>query len=135
MAPKYEIRRDKQAQTIYFQVTGSIDLATMKQIDAEYRRATDAFYDRQHVVLADMRGLQPMVEEVASVLGGMIGYGRAHGAVRCAHLSDHVVQKLQAARLARQSTPGDTVTVDVVSVQEAERVLDEARAKLQSGAA
>jgi len=37
------------------------------------------------------------------------------------------VKKLQAARLAREHSPDDDVTVNVVSLEEANKVLEEAR--------
>jgi hypothetical protein len=51
------------------------------------------------------------------------------------HLSDDSVARLQAARLARQASPYDDSTFDVVSLDEAEKVLTELRLKLRAGAA
>jgi hypothetical protein len=65
-----------------------------------------------------------------SALGYEIGYAREHGVVLCAHLSDDTVQRLQARRVARHSSPADNVTVDVSSIQEARRVVDEAKGRV-----
>lgn len=87
----------------------------------------------KHMVIADMRGMKPLHPPVAKLLGEAIGYGRRNGAVLCAHVSDHTVQRLQAARVARENSPTDDVTVDVSSVSEAERVVAEARSRLEDG--
>jgi hypothetical protein len=81
-------------------------------------------------VLADMRGMRPTHPDVAAILGAEIGYARERGCVRCAHLSDDTVQRIQAARVARLASPGDDVTVIVGTVSEGERVLEEARREL-----
>jgi len=69
----------------------------------------------------------------AKLLGDAIGYGRRNGCVLCAHISDHTVQRLQAARVARENSATDDITVDVSSVDEAERVVSEARSRLDDG--
>jgi hypothetical protein len=113
-------------------MSGIFDEAAMRDWAGRYRRATDAFGGRPHLVLADMRGMKPTHPQVAAILGDEIGYARRNGCVRCAHLSDDSVQRMQAARVARMASPGDDVTVTVNSVAEAERVLDEARRELQA---
>jgi hypothetical protein len=85
------------------------------------------------MVVADMRGMKPLHPPVAKLLGEAIGYGRKNGAVLCVHISDHTVQRLQASRVARENSPTDDITVDVSSLEEAERVLDEARSRLDDG--
>ena len=87
----------------------------------------------KHMVIADMRGMKPLHPPVAKLLGEAIGYGRRNGAVLCAHVSDHTVQRLQAARVARENSPTDDITVDVSSVAEAERVVSEACSRLDDG--
>jgi hypothetical protein len=82
------------------------------------------------MVIADMRGMKPMDPTVANMLGAEIHYARRHGVVLCAHVSDHTVQRLQARNIARQNSPSDDVTVDVASAEEAMKVLDEARSRL-----
>jgi ATP-dependent helicase YprA (DUF1998 family) len=109
---------------------GKFDARTMREFADEYVKATETYQGKAHVVLADMRGMLPLQPEVAHIMGQGIGFGRANGAKRCAHLSDDTIQRLQAARIARLSSPNDTVTVDVVSLEEAEAVLVEARRSL-----
>jgi hypothetical protein len=74
------------------------------------------------MVVADMRGMKTL-HPSAELMGAEIGYARRHGAVLCAHISDNTVQGLQAARVARQNSTTDDVTVDVDSPEEAERVV------------
>ncbi len=130
MKKEVEVRIDKAKLTVYAKMSGVFAEADMVEWAAEYRKATDSFQGRPHLVLADMRGMKPTHPDVAAILGAEIGYARQNGCVRCAHLSDDTVQRLQAARVARMSSPGDDVTVVVGTVQEAERVLEEARREL-----
>ncbi len=102
----------------------------MKEWAEAYKAATDSYGGGKHLVLADMRGLKPATPEVAEIMGEAIGYARSRGVACCAHLSDSSIQRLQTARLAREASPHDDVTTDVVSPEEAERVLEEARARL-----
>jgi len=60
----------------------------------------------------------------------MIAATRKDGVVLCAHISDHTVQRLQLQRVAREISAYDDITVDVVTLDEAHRVLGEARLKL-----
>lgn len=94
-----------------------------------YLAATRSYGGGNHLVLADMRGLKPADPAAAEVMGSAIGYARAHGVACCAHISDSTVARLQARRLAREASPEDDVTIDVVSLEEAEQVLEEARAR------
>ncbi|HEX7118640.1 MAG TPA: hypothetical protein VF212_07630 [Longimicrobiales bacterium] len=95
-----------------------------------YIAATDSYGGGSHVVLADMRGLKPAGAEAAEIMGKAIGYARSRGVVCCAHISDSTIARLQAARIAREASPNDDVTTDVVSIDEAELVLAEARARI-----
>ncbi|MFO7177103.1 MAG: hypothetical protein DIU78_000250 [Pseudomonadota bacterium] len=126
----FRIANDVGNRTIRLRMTGEYDLSGMQRLAQELRRATDEYANRSHLILADMRGMLPLAPEVAHVFGELIAYTRHHGVVRCAHLSDDTVQKLQASRLGRQSTPKEDLTVNVASLDEAERVLAEMRAKL-----
>ncbi len=102
----------------------------MKEWADAYIAATDAYAGGPHLVLADMRGLKPAGPESAEIMGNAIAYARTRGVACCAHLSDSTIQRLQTARLAREASPHDDVTTDVVSPEEAERVLEEARVRL-----
>ncbi len=102
----------------------------MKEWAETYVAATDSYGGGRHVVLADMRGLKPAGAEAADIMGNAIGYARARGVACCAHISDSTIARLQAARLAREASADDDVTTDVVSLEEAERVLEEARARI-----
>lgn len=130
MRGSFKIVNDRALRTIRLRMTGEYAASDMQGMADELRRVTDEYGDEHHMILADMRGLAPLKSDVASLFGELIAYTRQHGVVCCAHLSDDTVQKLQAARLGRQSSIDDDLTVDVVSLEEAERVLAEARSRL-----
>src|SRR5690242_651644 len=113
MKGRFEIRDDRAKRTVYLKMTGIFMEEEMVAWCTEYRRITESYRDRAHLVLADMRGMKAAHPDVAKLMGAEIGHARQHGAVRCAHVSDDTVQRLQVARVARQHSPGDDVTVDV----------------------
>lgn len=133
MDAKTTIKFDIKKRTVWMTMTGIYDEDSMRAACAEMRAATQAFRGQDHIYLADMRGMKPTHPNTAALLGEAIGWSRRNGVVLCAHVSDDTVQRLQAARVARQTTPGDNITVDVSSLSEAERVLVEARERLLSG--
>jgi hypothetical protein len=120
-------------RTIRLRMMGAFDVRSMTRFADEYRRVSNEYGGRSHLVLADMRGMAPIESSVAAIFGESIAYSRRHGVVCCAHLSDDTVQRLQASRLARSSSEYDDTTVDVVSVEEAESLLAEHRAELLAG--
>jgi hypothetical protein len=133
MKPRFEILPAAGERTIRLRLSGDFDVATMKRFLDDYKRVTQPFAGSAHLVLADLRGMNPTSPDVAAILGEAIEYSRAAGVVCCAHLSDDTITQLQAARLARKSSPHPGVTVDVASREEAERLLEEARAGLDLG--
>jgi len=133
MKPRFEISDAGEERTIRVRMIGQFDLRTMNDFAREYRRVSRVYAGTPHMVLADMRGSQPATPEVAAVLGETIEFSRQNGVVCCAHLSDDTVQRLQAARLARQIAISSDITFDVVSLEEAERVLAERRQQLLAG--
>lgn len=133
MKPRFEISDAGEERTIRVRMIGQFDLRTMQEFALEYRRVSRVYAGTPHMVLADMRGSQPSSPEVAKLLGETIEFSRQNGVVCCAHLSDDTVQRLQAARLARQITISSDITFDVVSLEEAERVLAEKRQQLLAG--
>jgi hypothetical protein len=70
-----------------------------------------------------MRGMKTLRLPVANIMSAEIRHAREHGASLFAQLSDDTVQRLQLRRVVRQSVGGDDITVDVVSYEEAQRVL------------
>jgi hypothetical protein len=126
----YEVRNDETTRTIYVRMSGLLREEEMSAWAQEYRRVTDAYEGGRHLVLADMRGMLASSEAVAEMMRDAIAYARKRGVTCCAHLSDSAIQRLQAARIAREASEGDDVTVNVVSLEEANRVLDEARRRL-----
>jgi hypothetical protein len=131
MKPVSELRVDLVGRTVYVRMHGIFNEEDMKEWSKHYReKATKAFRGIKHMVIADMRGMRPSALHVAKIMGDEIGYARLHGVVLCAHMSDHTVLRLQAARVARQNSPDDDVTVDVTSLEEAHAVIEEGRARL-----
>jgi hypothetical protein len=134
MKPRFEILPATDERTIRLRLSGDFDIATMKQFLERYKRDSLPLAGSPHLILADLRGMNPTSPEVAAILGDAIEYSRAAGVVCCAHLSDDTITQLQAARLGRKSSPHSDVTVDVATREEAERLLDEARAHLDVAA-
>ena len=126
----YEISNDIPKSVITFRASGVIRLDEMRTAVGLYTKATDSYKNRGHFLLADMRGMSALAPQVAAVMGEAIGYGRGHGVALCAHLSDSGIVRLQSGRLAREVSPNDKGTVDVVSVEEAWRVFEERRPML-----
>jgi hypothetical protein len=123
----YSVKNEPSQRTIYIRMEGVFDEKQMRELSRLYLEATAYYKGTAHLVLADMRGMHIASLEVAKILGEAIGEARRLGVACCAHVSSSTVQKLQAARLAREHSPDDDVTVNVVSVEEANKVLEEAR--------
>ncbi len=132
MKGQYEMTNDARQRTIRIAMRGKFDAKGMRTWADEYRHLTDSYNGQAHLVLADMRGMTPSLPEVGHILGEAIGYARSHGVACCVHISDDTVQRLQVARMARQASPQDDRTIDVSSLEEAERVLAEKRRILGS---
>jgi len=128
----FEVKIDFAKRTIYTRMKGLFSDASMQAWAEVYKRETDRFGGRRHMVIADMRGMRALYPSVGAILAGTIAYARRNGVVLCAHITDDIVQRLQAKRLARQNSLADEVTVDVASIEEAKRVLDEARSRLDN---
>jgi hypothetical protein len=128
----FNINVDRLRRTISFRASGVIQLEELKRLFEEAKWATDLL-GGEHIVLADMRGLGVFTPECAKLFGEIIRYGRERGGVCCLHLSDSSVARLQTARLAREVSPHDTVTINVVSLEEAERVIEERYRSLRRG--
>src|SRR5690349_10316095 len=126
----FEVRAELSKRTIFTRMTGLFTEFEMRSWARHYREATDRFHGLKHMVISDMRGMKAVHPMIAAIMGAEIAYGREHGVVLCAHVSDDTVQRLQARRLARMNSSSDDVTVDVTSVEEGQKVLDEARAKI-----
>jgi hypothetical protein len=129
----FSVRNEPSERTIYIRMEGIFEEPQMRELSRLYLEATETYQGQPHLVLADMRGMHIASLEVAKLLGDAIGAARKMGVACCAHVSSSTVQKLQAARLARENSPDDDVTVNVVSLQEAHKVLEEARLWLGSG--
>jgi hypothetical protein len=117
-------------RTIAVRLTGVISVEEMKDFAAQYQAATDSYDGQPHLVLADMRGMKTNAPATVGILQRAIAYARSRGVVCCAHISDDTVARLQMARIAREVAAGDDVTVDVVSIDEANAVLQEKRFEL-----
>jgi hypothetical protein len=126
----YEVALDLPNRTLFTRMTGLFSESDMHAWAKEYHEATERFQGRKHMVIADMRGMKTVHPSIANIMGAEISHAREHGVVVCAHLSDDTVQRLQARRIARQNSPDDNVTVDVSSIQESRKVIDEARDRI-----
>jgi hypothetical protein len=127
----YEVTINRGKRLITFRASGRLSMEEMSQVFEEAKRSTDAYKGEPHIVLADMRGLAVLTEDKQKVFGDIIRYGREHGCVTCVHLSDSSIARLQHARLARENSPYDDATINVVSIEEADRVIQEKQAKVQ----
>jgi hypothetical protein len=131
----YSIRNVAYERTIYIRMSGRFDVSLMRAFAAEYRQATDTYDGHDHLVLADMRGLSPLLPEVGRIFAASVGYARAHGVICCAHLSDDATQKWQAVRLARQDKPTNDVTINFATTTEALAALEELRKQFRKSTA
>ncbi|WP_240672695.1 hypothetical protein [Corallococcus coralloides] len=105
----------------------------MKEYVAVYKKATDSYGGGRHLVLADMRGLRPLEPESAKLFSEIVDHGRKNGCAMCAHVSDSTIARLQTARVASEASPNDDITVDCVSLEEAQNQLAKARVRLLNG--
>jgi hypothetical protein len=135
MKADFVVENDSARRTIFTSMKGIFRSEDMQAWARKYREATESYGGRSHLVIADMRGMKTAHPLVARIMGEEIGHARANGVVLCAHVSDDTVQRLQAARVARQHSSVDDVTVDVSSLEEAEQACDEVRTRLNQSAA
>jgi hypothetical protein len=124
---QFSVKSEPSERTIYVRMAGFFEESEMKQFIQLYMEATASYEGKPHVVLADMRELQISSLDVSKLLGDAIGKARQQGVTCCAHLTSSTVVKMQMARLAREHSQGDDVTVNVGSLEEANKVLSEAR--------
>lgn len=124
---QFSVKNEPSERTIYVRMAGFFEESEMKQFIQLYMEATASYDGKPHVVLADMRELQISSLDVSKLLGEAIGKARQQGVTCCAHLTSSTVVKMQMARLAREHSPGEDVTVNVGSLEEANKVLAEAR--------
>lgn len=124
---QFSVRNETSERTIYLRMAGFFEESEMKEFIRLYLEATESYGGRPHLVLADMRELQISSLDVSKLLGEAIGKARQRGVTCCAHLTSATVVKMQMARLAREHASGDDVTVNVGSLEEARKVLAEAR--------
>jgi hypothetical protein len=123
----YSVRNDTSERTLYLQMEGFFEENEMKAFVQLFLEASESYAGKPHLVLADMRELQISSLDVSKLLGDAIGKARQQGVTCCAHLTSSTVVKMQVARLAREHSHGDDATVNVSSLEEANKVLAEAR--------
>jgi hypothetical protein len=124
---QFSVKNEPSERTIYVRMAGFFEESEMKEFIRLYLEATASYGGKPHVVLADMRELQISSLDVSRLLGDAIGKARQQGVTCCAHLTSSTVVKMQMGRLAREHSHGDDVTVNVGSLEEANKVLAEAR--------
>lgn len=125
-----EVENHQRLRTIYITLRGYVRQPDLLAWAARYRDATNEYRGQPHMVLADMLGMSALGAVGVVILRDAICYGRARGVVRCVHLSDSGTARLQALRLVREVSPQDDITVEAVSLHEAEVILAEFRATL-----
>lgn len=130
----FQVSNQPLLRTVTFRASGALSLSDALRAEREGQIIIDSYRGRPHLVMADVRGLMPSSPAVAEVMQRIIQYSRQRGTVCCVHLYDSAITRLQAARLAREATRDidGTLTVEVVSVEEAEEVLREQRFLLES---
>jgi hypothetical protein len=119
------VELDYSRKVLTFRATGVVTVAELQRTLVQVKTVLAPLRGAEHIVLADVRGLAPMSPEASELFGAVIRYGREHGTALCVHLSDSSIAKLQTARLAREASPQDQITVNVVSLKEAEKVINE----------
>jgi hypothetical protein len=130
----FEVTNDVTRRTITARMSGFMRPNEMKEFAAIYRKATDSYAGGRHLVLADMRGLKALEPESANHFSEVINHGRNNGCVMCAHVSDSTIARLQTARVASEASIDNDITVDCVSLEEAQAQLTKARTRyFQSG--
>jgi hypothetical protein len=121
---KFEVRTNVARRIVCCSMSGTFDERDMRAWCELYRReGTIRFRGMKHMVFADMRGMKTLRLAVANIMSAEIRHARENGASLFAQLSDDTVQRLQLRRVVRQSADGVDITVDVLSYEEAERVL------------
>lgn len=123
----YSVKNETAERTIHLRMEGFFEESEMKEFVRLFIEASASYGGQPHLVLADMQGLQISSLDVAKLLGDAIGKAREQGVACCAHLTSSTVVKMQMARLAREHSLDDDVTVNVGSIEEANKVLAEAR--------
>jgi hypothetical protein len=124
---QYIVRNEPSERTIHVRMAGFFEESEMKDFIRLFLEASTSYGGQSHLVLADMRELQISSLDVSKLLGEAIGQARKQGVTCCAHLTSATVVKMQMARLAREHSQGEDVTVNVSSLEEANKVLAEAR--------
>jgi hypothetical protein len=127
----YKITNNTAQRTITIRLSGHVSDEEIIACGKEGRRATDTYAGRPHLVLADMRGMTAASAQGTTIMYEVIAYMRRRGVACCVHLADSAIARMQALRIAREaSPPGADVTIEAVSIEEAEIVLEEQRLKL-----
>ncbi|HUK66192.1 MAG TPA: hypothetical protein VLV17_05145 [Anaeromyxobacteraceae bacterium] len=129
----FEVSASLQRRVLRVRLSGSLSAEHLQALAASLSQAAAQFQGKRYMVVADTRGLKPLHPHLAKILCELIGRGRKSGCALCVHLSDLTVARLSAQRLARENSAEDDITVDVSSDAEAERVVDEARCRLDDG--
>lgn len=119
----YELVNDTGKRTIRLRMSGSIQADEMRALVAESKKMINHYRGGKLLLLADMRGFKAAAGPAVELLAEAIAYGRQRGVVGCVHLTDSAITRLQASRLAREASPGNDLTVEAASPEEAEKAL------------
>jgi hypothetical protein len=121
----FKVEVDRRRRVVTFRASGTLQAEELQRAVEQARTAIKVLHPGQHIVLADLRGMAVMSPEAGEIFGRLIRFGRENGTALCVHLSDSSIARMQAARLAREVSPQDEITVNVVSIEEGERVIEE----------
>jgi hypothetical protein len=117
------LRNEPSERTLYVRMEGFFEEREMEDFIRGYREATACYGGQPHLVLADMRPMRIASLAATQRFGTLIREARQRGVVCCAHLSSSTVQRLQIARLTREYSGPEDVTIHVASWEEAQAVL------------
>jgi hypothetical protein len=109
-------------------MSGVVSREDLNELMGKMGEVCATYAGAKFAMIADMRDLQPLAPEAADMLGRGIEMGRKNGIAVCAHLSNSGIIRLQANRVSREAAAGDASVFDVVSLEEAWRLIDERNA-------
>jgi ABC-type transporter Mla MlaB component len=117
----YELVNQPARRTLTLKLCGALGRQEVETLVEAYREATGTYAGSPHVVLVDVRALQPLEREVETVLAHALEQARLQGVVMCVSLRD-------ALRTLAGTLQG--VALECRSMGEAHRLLSHARAQM-----
>ena len=103
MAGTYEVHWNTADNRLEFILTGMFDPNTYDQWDRAFRAAVAEAPRPGWVLLGDMTGFPPQLEEVQQRAPELIAFAFAHGCAKSASIMSKVVTAMQGKRLSLES--------------------------------